>query len=115
METFESFKNMIIKEITSLKEDLSNSLNNSKNEIIEKLQNENKELQDKVLCLENLVSSQEELIIDMERDICEVQQYQRRNNVEITGIPESIKQHELESKVIELANVIDVKITRSDI
>jgi hypothetical protein len=40
----------------------------------------------------------------MEKDICEVQQYERRNNVKITQVFLNLSnKNELESKVIELA------------
>jgi len=51
----------------------------------------------------------------MERDIVEMQQYVRRNNIEIVGIPESIRQDELESKVIDLASDLSIQITKDDI
>ena len=51
----------------------------------------------------------------MEKDIIDPQQYIRRNNIEICGMPTNIPDHELEQKVISLAAAIDVKIKKSDI
>ena len=42
-------------------------------------------------------------------------QYVRRNNIEIAGIPNSVDDNNLEGKVIEILGKIDVKVTSDEI
>ena len=51
----------------------------------------------------------------MEKDITNLQQYIRRNNVEIVGIPENVDSEQLESITIHIAESIGVKIDHNDI
>ena len=51
----------------------------------------------------------------VERENSELQQYIRRNNIEIAGIPDSVKQNELESKVIEIAKAVNIDISPNEI
>ena len=51
----------------------------------------------------------------MESDANSLEQYGRRNNVEITGIPDSVEINDLEGKVIEVLSEIDVNVSTNDI
>ena len=51
---------------------------------------------------------------ELERDIAEVQQYIRRNNVEICNIPEG-DNIDLEKIIIKIGRAVDVVITKNDI
>ena len=51
----------------------------------------------------------------MEKDIIVLQQYIRRNNVEICGIPNSVPDKDLEKKVIEIASTLNVRLSPGDI
>ena len=53
--------------------------------------------------------------VEVERDTAELQQYIRRNNIEIAGIPDSVKQNNLEEKVIEIAKAVNIEISSNDI
>ena len=44
-----------------------------------------------------------------------LEQYGRRNNLEITGISDDVSDEQLEGKVIEVLNEIQVDVSRSDI
>ena len=44
-----------------------------------------------------------------------VEQYSRRNNVEISGIPQSVSDNQLEEKVVDILKVIDVSITTNKV
>jgi len=61
------------------------------------------------------MKTKEETIIEIEKDVINLQQYIRRNNLEIHGIPDNVRDHELEKKVVEIAKCIDVNITQKDI
>ena len=67
--------------------------------IIKNLQVENERLRKKVNVLENKV-----LTLESERNLLE--QYRRRNNIEITGIPDNVSDQVLEEKVVDILNEI---------
>ena len=90
-------------------------LNNLKEEIFDKLQEENKLLRVEVDTLKHNLKEKNQLLIDMEKDIIDVQEYIRRNNIEIVGIPSTISDKDLEKRVVEIAAEIDVKISGNDI
>ena len=85
-------------------DELPKELLNVKDVIIKNLQAENERLRDKVSNLENKVVS-----LEINQNM--LQQYGRRNNIEVSGIPDSVGDNDLEEKVISVfANVgIDVK------
>ena len=79
-----------------------------KDVVIKNLQDENQRLRSKI---ENL----EKKVISLEGNGNLLEQYGRRNNLEITGIPDEIKDEDLEEKVIEILNKIDVNVSTKDI
>ena len=81
---------------------------NLKDVIIKNLQIENQRLQTRVNDLENRVLS-------LEISGNHLEQYGRRNNLEITGISDDVSDENLEGKVIEVLNEIQVDVSRSDI
>ena len=94
----------LMQSITNLKDEVINL----KDIIIKNLQDENKRLKTKVNVLENI-------IINLEIQNNNVDQYSRRNNVEISGIPQSVSDNQLEEKVIDILKAIDVSITSNKI
>ena len=90
------------------------NINNLKDEvinlediIIKNLQDKNKRLETKVYILENK-------IIDLEIQNNDVDQYSRRNNVKISGIPQLVSNNQLEQKVVDILKAIDVNITTNE-
>ena len=75
------------------------------------IQNDNKELRE---TMDNLTKENDE-IHDinhyLEKEIHLLNQYTRRENLEISRIPDDIAQKDLEIKVIEIINTVGVKIT----
>ena len=59
----------------------------------------------------------ENKIIDLEIQNNNLDQYNysRRNNVEISGIPQSVSDNQLEEKVVDILKAIDVNITTNEI
>ena len=90
--------------ITNLKDEVINL----KDIIIKNLQDENKRLKTKANALENK-------IIDLEIQNNNVDQYSCRNDVEISGIPQSVSDNQLEEKVVDILKAIDVNITTNEI
>ena len=95
---------------------------NSMMQLIKKVVTENLELKTKVKNLEKAKSTQDkrlndqfDRIIELETDLGKLNQYGRRNNIEITGIPESVEQDELEEKIIEIMKEINITIKPRDI
>ena len=79
-----------------------------KDSIIEALKAENLKLQQKVEKLENRIS-------ELESDLNKNNQYNRRNNIEIQGIPSEIGDDSLEDNVIEMLAKVQIVATKSDI
>ena len=94
----------LMQNITILKDEVINL----KDIIVKNLQDENKRLKTKVNVLENIY-------IDLEIQNNNLDQYSRRNNVEISGIPQSVSDNQLEEKVVDILKAIDVNITTNEI
>ena len=101
----------LLSALSKVESNLMQNITNLKDEviilkdiIIKNLQDENKRLKTKVNVLENK-------IIDLEIQNNNVDQYSRRNNVEISGIPQSISDTQLEENVVHILKAIDVNIT----
>ena len=90
--------------ITNLKDEVINL----KDITIKNLQDENKHLKTKVNVLENK-------IVDLEIQNNNLDQYCRRNNVEISGIPQAVSDNQLEAKVVDILKAIDVNSTTKEI
>ena len=86
--------------MTSRFDGLDNELLNLKDLIIKNLQVENQRLRKKVNVLENKILTLES---------------GRRNNIEITGIPDSVPDQNLEEKVVDILNEISVNVSPKDI
>ena len=104
LSAFSKVESNLMQNITNLKDEVINL----KDIIIKNLQDENKRLKTKVNVLENK-------IIDLEIQNNNLDQYSRRNNVEISGIPQSVSGNQLEEKVADILKAIDVNITTNEI
>ena len=110
-ENSESFSELIVnleKTLLMRFDGVDKELLNIKDVVIKNLQGENQRLRSKI---ENL----EKKVISLEGNGNLLEQYGRRNNLEITGIPDEIKDEDLEEKVIEILNKIDVNVSTKDI
>ena len=76
--------------------------------IIKNLQAENERLTEKVSNLENKVTS-----LEINQNMLE--QYGRRNNIEVSGIPDSVEDNCLEEKVISVFTSIGIDVKSNDI
>ena len=88
--------------------DLRDEFINMKNIILKKLQDENAQLKETIANLQHKV-------IILETATNSVEQYDRRNNIEITGIPDDIEDKNLEHSVIEIFIAADIQIFHNDI
>ena len=79
-----------------------------KNIIIKKLQDENAQSKETIANLQHKV-------IVPETVTNSVEQYNRRNNIEITGIPDDIKNKSLEHSVIEIFKAASIQISHDDV
>ena len=57
----------------------------------------------------------ENKVVSLEISGNHLEQYGRRNNLEITGISDNVSDQNLEGKVVEVLNEIQVDTSRSDI
>ena len=88
--------------------DLKDEVINLKYGTIKNLQDENKRLKTEGNVLENE-------IINLEIPNSNVDQYSRRNNVEIPGIPQLVCESQLEEYVVGILKAIYVNITSKEI
>ena len=107
--------NKITEAINKLNEAITVTLENNKDEIIQSLKNEVSSLQNRVDKLESQARLLEEALINNEIKINNADQYSRRNNIVIQGIPQSVKYKDLEDKVINVLDKVNVKVTKNDI
>ena len=84
------------------------SLSKIKDSIIEALREENSLLHQKIEKLESRISV-------LEIDSNKQDQHNRRNHLDIQGIPDSVPDDQLEEKVIEIFNQINVKMNKFNI
>ena len=84
-------------------------------EIIHSLKNEVSSLQNRVGKLESEVRLLEDALINNEIKINKVDEYNRQNNIVIQVIPQSIKSKDLEDKIINVLDKVNVKVTKNDI
>ena len=94
--------------MTSRFDGLDNELLNMKDVIIKNLQVENEHLRKKVNVLENK-------ILTLESEHNSLEQYGYCNNIEITGIQDSIPDQILEEKVVDILNEISANVSPKDI
>ena len=86
-----------------------------KETVIKNLLEENKRLKERVHQLEIGQDDNLEYIIEVEKQSQNLEQYTRRNNLEINGIPNTIADENLESKCIEILGSVDIHVEKSDI
>ena len=100
---------------------LSSRLTNLQNEILIIQNNqslilkENKELKNDINLLYDDIDFMTDKLFDLETDINRLNQYSRRENIELHNIPESIIQRNLEKFIIDLLNSLKIDMTSYDI
>ena len=127
---------MIYSQLKLYRSELLTKIDNVKDDILTQLQNENqclwgeiielkKELDTKSGKIDQIESELEHVkktlqhkvhlseFTEVERDVIDLQQYIRRNNIEICGIPESVTK--LEKCVLDIVKAVDIKLSASDI
>ena len=65
--------------------------------------------------LESQVRLLEDALMNNEIKINNADQFNRRNSIVIQGIPQSVKYEDLEDKVINILDKVNVKVTKNDI
>jgi len=88
--------------------------NAQKEEIIDRLLKENQDLRSEIKSLKDELSKKGDDKL-YERDVIDLQQYVRRNNIELCGVPDNVADNVLEKKVIEIAKLIGIKVVSNDI
>ena len=82
---------------------------------LEKLEKENSDLKKEVSVLNKYADFCDEKIFNLEKQMNHIDQYIRRENIVITCIPDSVREDDLEGKVMEVIHSVDVDIGPSDI
>ena len=89
-------------------DDIKNDILNIKETVIQNLLKDNNQLRVKIKLLE-------EKLVHVESECYGQDQYSRRNNFEINGIPNSVNDDDLEEKIIEVLDAIDITVDKSEI
>lgn len=92
--------------------------NNDNGKVLQKILVEIKEIKDDIKKTDDLsekLIKAEKTIEKLEKDHHRLEQYIRRNNVEICGIPSSVNDNELEKKVIDIFNELPLTINPSEV
>ena len=87
---------------------MNESVISIKNTIIDALKEDNAQLRNKVELLEKKLTEAEVSQNNFE-------QYKRKNNIEIQGIPSQISDEKLEEKVIEVFSAMNIAITKNNV
>ena len=101
--------------LTKVEENIMSTMNclkeeiiNLKDIVIKRLQEEKKKLREKCSKLENDVVSNESSVNALE-------QYGRRNNIVVSGIPGHVSERDLEETVISVLSDIEVNVSADDV
>lgn len=93
----------------ALEAKISLQIDDAKNDIIKSLREENERLK------KDLETTKKDLS-RVEKDVIELQQYIRRNHVEVVGVPFTVSDNILEDKVVEMFNKLEgVNLRKSDV
>ena len=97
--------------------DISNLCNqiSKLNDTISKLHSTNEKIRSDLTVVKNVNAKLEERIISLEKSQAKSEQYSRRNNIELSGIPNDIPEDNLEKVVIDICHDSDVEIEPKDI
>ena len=93
---------------TNIADQMNESVMSIKDTIIDALKENNSQLPNKVELLKKKLTE-----VEMSRN--KLEQYTRRNNIEIQGIPPQIPDKKLEEKVIEVFDAMNIAITKNDV
>ena len=93
---------------TNIVDQMNESIMSIKDTIIDALKEDNAQLRNKVELLEKKLTE-----VEISRN--KLEQYTRRNNIEIQGIPLRIPDEKLEEKVIDVFGAINIAITKNDV
>ena len=110
-DTMEKMESNILEQISSLKVDVRSMKDecwNMKDVIIKRLQEEN-------ALLRSRCSKLEDNVVSLESSVNQVEQYGRRNNIVISGIPDDVADDELEDTVTSIMEDVYVIVQNSDI
>ena len=105
--------------LANLERNTTNSINSTKTELKEKINNLKdviiKRLQDENVILRDRCSKLEQKLVEFECSTNNLEQYGRRNNTIISRIPDSVDNNQLEVSVTEILTDINVNVASNDI
>ena len=97
--------------------DISNLCNqiSKLNDTISQLHSTNEKIRSELAVVKNVNTKLEERIICLEKNQAKSEQYSRRNNIELSGIPNDIPENNLEKVVIDICHDSSLEIEPKDI
>ena len=110
-ESIDSFRDDYKNAVAQLQQDLLAI----KDTAIKNLLDENKRLKERVKLLEENCDEHQDHIIDIEKQSQALEQYTRRNKLEINGVPNNISDEALETKCIGILEAVNISVDNSEI
>ena len=110
-DAMEKMESNILEQISSSKVDvrsMKDEFLNMKDVVIKRLQDEN-------ALLRSRCSKLEDKVVSLESSVNQVEQYGRRNNIVISGIPDDVADDDLEDAVTSIMEDVDVIVQNGDI
>ena len=105
--------------LVNLEQNITNFINSVKTEPKEEINNLKaviiKQLQDKNVILRDRCSKLVQKLVEFECSTNNIKQYGRRNNIIISGIPDSVDNNQLEDSVTEILTNINVNVKSNDV
>ena len=107
LQTLQNQMNELSVAVTELRQN-QHQQNNNLNVAVSELRENQQQQQNSIPSTTNTI--QDKRIVSLEKNVHENQQYSRRDTIEIVGIPTTVAPADLELKVIDIFNEIDVQI-----
>ena len=111
---FENVENSF-KALNEKNNSITEDLLEIKNHIIQGLIDANRDLQARLKILEDKLQTHDNILHNHNLIIESNNQYHRRNNLEIAGIPNDVSDEDLEDKTIKLFKKINVDVTKDNV
>ena len=112
---FASFVPALLSKFDSIADRIVSELKQENATLKAENSNLKKRLDDQHAKIVELQKQSRAMQIEYESDINRLDQYSRRSNIEIAGIPDSVDEKDLEEKVLEILKEIDVKVASDEV
>ena len=100
-----------LQELTLAVDNLRDRNDLAKEEVLQKLGSNVTDLSSSISDLKKVIAKQDAEISEIKSQIARQDQYNRRNNIEIAGIPNTVDDKKLEKKVVDMMKSLNIEVT----